>query len=229
MHSVLQQVPSDRYVVFHGGTRYRRDPEKFNNLFNDIVDVTLIQTADLLDRGAHNEHWVIPPVETDVLQPHYTDHIPRLFGHFPKTSRSIPDIKGTSVVEQVLQETGVAYRLDTSLVPWDVNMQRIREVDVYIEECAPPYEFGMTSLEAAALGKVVVTDSRHQDLYIQRYTKDCPLMIANTKESLQKILTKIHMLHASDFREIQEQSRCWVEETHSLEAVGRRLQEILCG
>ena len=73
MHSCpkLLEIPFDfrkkRCVVFHGGSEYREKPDFINELFNPLVDISLTQTGSLLNLGAKNEKWLLPPIDTASL------------------------------------------------------------------------------------------------------------------------------------------------------------------
>jgi len=247
MHSQFQQIihgpRAKNYAVFHGGSWYRNNPQKMNEIFNRLVNVSLIQTGDLLDLGAKNEKWILPGIDTDAIQPHYSfaggEKI--IIGHFP----SKPAIKGTEAINEVItmlkESRGLADRFEyrTSegdypecLVPWEENLQRMAPCDIYIEGLnlqlnGKPYgEWGVTTLEAAALGCVPVSHF----LSAERYKKDygeCPVYVANTKGQLAMQL--IMLLSMSQEKLLREKmlARRWVQMQHSYTATGWRLKEAL--
>lgn len=228
MHSWY--TPSDykgkRLFVYHGGTTYRQDPEVLNKFFNPLIEGAIVQTYDLLNMGAKNEHWLLPPVDTEKIQVIETKNDVLTFGHFPRH----PDIKGTKVIYDLMQSLEDVFEFrfltSTDIAPWEENLKRMGECDVYIEELAPPYEWGITALEAAALGKVVITDFKGLDSYRTVYG-GCPLLVSNTPEELLDSIIYAIEMDKSDFLLKQRDTRKWVETYHSYDAVGERLRGIL--
>ena len=189
MHSKFIDVGGDhsskKRIVFHGGSAYRNKPRFRNQIFNSIVDMSISQTGDLLNLGAKNEKWLLPPINTEELKPDYVFHgtdIP-LFAHYP----SNPKKKGTKVIQDTITKIGLNnhFRCVTSRVEWKKQIQRMSECDIYIELFLPVLgkrkygEWGMTALEAASLGKIVVTNFFSLDRYKIEYG-DCPFVVCNT-------------------------------------------------
>jgi hypothetical protein len=83
-------------------------------------------------------------------------------------------------------------------------------------------EWGNTALEAAALGKIVVTNSLNTDLYRAEYG-DCALQIANTPEALKETLQRLISLSDGELTQLKLQSREWVENKHSMMPTGERM------
>ena len=77
-------------IVQHSGITYRLYPKKSNDLFNPIVGDTIIQCADLYGLGAKNEHLIHYPVDTDLLQPDFTQKggDVTFIGHFPSNPKN---------------------------------------------------------------------------------------------------------------------------------------------
>jgi hypothetical protein len=223
-------------VVFHGGSAYRKNPAGVNRVFNPIVQATIIQTADLLGLGAVNEHWILPPIDTERIQPEFGLHDPIIVGHYPRH----PVLKGSASVNLVMQSLMAdeklrdvfEYRFDDSNAPWDEYVQRIRECDIYIERLPREddtafqvREWGLTALEAAALGKIVFTTFSSKDAYEDAYGK-CPLVVANAAEELEEQLRTYLTAHKNKRTSAQKRTRKWVEEHHSYAAIGERLKVV---
>ena len=85
-------------------------------------------------------------------------------------------------------------------------------------------EWGNSAIEAAALGKIVITNSLTQDLYEKEFG-DCALHIANEPERLESMLK--YFLHLGDdlIYQKKQETRAWVEDTHSMKATAKRLWE----
>jgi glycosyltransferase involved in cell wall biosynthesis len=246
MHTELWKLNTEgkRVAAFHGGTRYRDQGHILVRQFNRVVDVTMIQTADLLGKGAKNEVWIFPPVDTDYLQPIYkTDKNPLVFGHYPRNMR----YKGTRAVLDVLRTKRVNILFDGKVVPWKENMKRVSLCDVYVERMSlhrgPTYAaaikvtakdiyrtrtgvWGVAAMEAAALGKIVVTN----DVYHKEYEREfgaCPLLIANSPDELKDVVDWLKVLPIEGVLELQKKTREWVVDKHGFKAVGERLKEVL--
>jgi len=234
-------------VVQHGGSTYRIDPLSCNKIFNPVADQTIVQCPDLLGLGAENEHLIYYPVDTELLAPSFkpAEREKIKIGHFPST----PTTKGTDVILEVIGRLLADPELkdhfeyvgatniwgESHRVPWEANLQRMKECDLLIETQKPflelgptgpkPYgEWGNTAIEAASLGKVVVTNSLTSDLYAREYG-DCALNISNSPEELETILRRLIMLPHAAFVEEQKKTRDWVVKSHSMKATAIRLWE----
>lgn len=225
-----------KIVIQHGGSTYRRNPVSANNLFNKISDATIIQCPDLLGLGAYNEHLIYYPVDTHSIRPDFkrrSDKI--LIGHFP----SNPKNKGTltildtinSINSDRFEYIGVkSAHPNRHWVDWKDNLDRMRECDIIIETCNPNIEdkqfgeWGNTALEAAALGKIVVTNSLKLDVYKKEYG-NMALHIVNNGNELKRKLEYLLSLTDKELDEEKEKSREWVVNKHSLESTATKLWE----
>ena len=241
MHSNpnLLTIPYDfskkKLAVFHGGTEYRQKPEVINELFNDKVYVSLVQTSNLLGLGAKNEKWILPPVDTDLIQPVKTNNEKIIVGHFPRS----PIVKGTDEINRVVASLqgkhDFHYLFSAYQVDWAENLRRMGRCDIYICAMKPmlygkPYGGGIevTDLESAALGKVTVTHfAYHLDRYLREFGNHLPLYIANEPSELYETLDMFLGADLKELDDIKEETRVWVEKNHSYEAVGRRLVNAL--
>ena len=252
MHSSYQELPYDllkdkKYVVFHGGTNYRKNPVGMNKVFNDKVDLSLVQTGELLNKGAKNEYWLLPPVDTKRIKPKYSfeseDKI--IIGHFTSHQggfkRSLT--KGTPLIEFVMDSLEMSELKDrfefrvgeSSQIPWKENLQRMSECDIYIESLSQGVEKGtnkhdwsITALEACALGCITITNFLFEKKYKKEYGEH-GLIVANTDNELKKILKKLLTMDRSELLTMKHKARRWVEEKHSYKVIGQRLKDILDG
>lgn len=232
---------SDKLVVVqHGGTTYRQRPKASNNIFNKFVDATIIQCPDLLSLGSKNEHLIYYPVQTDLIVPNYERRSSKiLIGHFP----SNPKNKGTRdilrVVGQLEEDPKLRGRFEyigtketrkNGDLPWREHLERMAECDILIETLNMNQnkkkfgEWGNTAIEAAALGKIVVTNSQTRHIYKKEYG-DCALNIANTKSQLESTLKRLLALSDEQVMEEKKKTRAWVVENHSMQANSKRLWE----
>lgn len=226
-----------RVVVQHGGSRYRTESDSLNTFFNPIVDATVVQTPDLLGLGAKNEHYIVSPVDVGFLAPVFARCDPHVLhvGHFP----SSPEVKGTSTILSVIDRlakvpglrpfkyVGIDGSSDECL-SWLDHLERVRRCDILIETCnetlggRPFGEWGNAALEAAALGKIVVTNCHSQAVYESVYGP-LGLQVANDEAALLSTLTRLLSLDDGELQGLREETRAWVERNHSLEATGKRL------
>jgi glycosyltransferase involved in cell wall biosynthesis len=234
---------SKKVVMQHGGKAYRQDPDALNKIYNQFADVTILQSPDLLGYGANDEQWVYYPVDTDFIQPDFKRRSKNLIiGHFP----SIPHKKGTDqivkVIEKLEKNTTLAGRFryvgarnpdqfeKTGICMWTDNLKRMAGCDIIIETMLPEVqghkfgEWGNTALEAAAMGKIVVTNSFSSDLYDKEFGRSA-LKIANNPDALGATLHLILTLSDKGIENLKEESRAWVERNHSIPATANRLFE----
>jgi len=233
-------------VVQHGGSTYRIEPKKANDTFNPFTSASIIQCPDLLNLGANNEHLIYYPVDTQFIQPHYRKSTGKIrVGHFP----SSPQNKGTAKILTVIQEMNKDPDLKDKFeyvgvlnphglghqVSWEQNLDRMRKCDIIIETHQPELkldgrsskvfgEWGNTAIEAAALGKSVITNSLTLDLYNKEYG-NMGLHIANDKEMLKTHLYNLIQLGRNNLLADGARTRDWVINNHSMEATAIRLWE----
>ena len=178
---------SRKFYVYHTGTPYRRNPELANKAFNPIVHGSFTDHCELVNLGAKNCKYVATAIDIDKLQTirkakHTLNYKP-VIGHFP----SNPKTKGTENIKTLLTSDKILsgrfdINIDTSIIPHDLNLERIAKCDIYFELFNPtiddkPYgHWGVTAFEAAAMGLYVIT----QNIAIEEYTKaygQCPFFL----------------------------------------------------
>jgi glycosyltransferase involved in cell wall biosynthesis len=216
--------------MMHGGSHYRQNHEVMNKKFNPIVDVTFC-SSDLLGFGAKNEICYQPPVDTDLLQPVYSNFEKRnhvIIGHYPTST------KGYDIIQKVINDLNknIEFRYSPKTVSHLDHIKRVSECDIYIEDMSsiqgtvPLTTFGITTLECASLGKIVCTRFPDLPLYEKLFGK-CGIQITNDEKELKEKLTWVLSLTNNDFVELQKSTRKWVEERHSLEVIGNWLKKEL--
>jgi len=239
MHSKVTKVPTSgkKLLVFHGGSIYRRNPGKINRIFNPLVHASLIQTGDLLSLGAKNEIWLQALVDTATIQPNF-EKVSELktIAHFPAIQRT----KGTPKVYQVIEELKKSSVLKDKFrfissgknVSWKENIERMSKCDIYIDALQPELkgkkygEWGIAALEAAALGKIVVSHFLSYERYLKEFG-NCAIKHANSVEELEKVLRNLIQMNDDQMKEEKVGTREWVEKKHSLEVIGERLLDII--
>lgn len=222
------------HVVFHGGQTYRQDPDNINSAFNRFVDFSLVQTGDLLGLGAKNEVWLLPPVDLDLIRVRLGIASKRIkIAHYPRN----PTHKGSLTFETVMArlkkkpalKNTFTWDYDETKMPYPVNLERMAKCDVYLESFLPVWlgrphlSWGLTALEAAALGKIVVTGFKDVERYEKEYGP-CALQVANTEKQITEVILRLLDTPRDDLERMQVHSREWVEKFHSFQAIGERLK-----
>ncbi len=222
-------------VVTHGGTTYRRSPNKTNKIFNSISLSTIIQCPDLLNLGAKNETLVYYPVDTEFIQPCF-DRINAtklVIGHFPSSGH----IKGTRSLlsfcyklhKKDKKYSYYKFICSERKVPWIDNIKRMQNCDIYIEAlCLTNHgkkygEWGNTCLEAASCGCIVITHCLSKDIYKEQYGCDLPILIANNYVELQQHLDNLLEMTDQEILNLKQKIRNWAENYHGFQATGERL------
>ena len=221
-----------KFGVFHGGTKYRRSAKNVNKLFNPKTDFTLTQSTEgtMLNRGAKNETWVFPPVDTAMLQPTYDIGEKLIIGHFP----SQPKAKGSTQIRGVINrlkdsplKDSFTYMYGGSLIPWRRNLINIAYCDIYIDSITHA-GWGLTVLEAAALGTIAVAGFGLRKEYEELYGH-CPLpeLAAHDLDGLYKILEDLILTDREELIKKKKEYRTWVEKYHTIEFIGKELKRII--
>ena len=117
------------------------------------------------------------------------------------------------------------------LVTFAAQRDRMMSCDVYVELFNAILDgkvygsFGLTALEAAAMGKVVMTMNLHRKIYEKHYG-ECALFICNTHHDFISALLRIQFSDAQYIEQLRQATREWVVEKHSYEATGKRLKQL---
>lgn len=231
-HSCAELLPyihHRKLIHYAAGTKYRQEYQHLNEAFKDATTfIALPEFQKLTD----NFHYVVGAIDTDALNVplKITEKAP-VFGHFP----SNPGVKGTYEITSTLAEMGVRYVSSSDRVGYQEQLKRLQECDVYVELLADtqggkPYgSFGMTALEAAALGKIVITQSNNDDgLYNQTYGF-CGLNFAKDKQKLKQHIQVLSNYQGDYLLGQMRVTRDWVVNNHSYKATGERVLKILNG
>lgn len=232
---MCKELKKERVIVWHTGTAYRQKPEEMNACFNPFVQQSIIALGEFSGLGCKNESYVVGAINTNKIQ--RTKRADRMLkiAHYP----SNPEVKGTRIINRIMaaMSQGYSSRFNFKSSPERVNykkqLERMAECDVYIELFAPYQDgkkygsFGITALEAAAMGKIVITNHSTAEVYRKAYGIDTPFVVAETEEELFAKIELLLFTPLRQIRELQEDTRKWVVEHHSYEATGKRLVKIL--
>lgn len=222
-----------KIIAYHTSSEYRKNSAYINSVMNPLIYKSVNAMPEFMALGSHNPIYMVGAVDTDKLVPseRQTDS-EAVFAHYP----SNPIVKGTDKIIETVSKLPVIFKHSVSLVPYADQLKRISECDVYIEMLTEkdangmPYgNFGITALEAAALGKVVITglkdkDSKDEKL-ISRYIYDsaygfCGLNIANTANKLKRTIESLSNYSGDYLKGQQQITREWVVKNHSYKATG---------
>lgn len=222
---LLELLDNKLVLNYATGTKYRQSSELINSKFN--APITLIALPEF--QTAPNPKYLVGAIDTDLLQPTGECSTPIKFGHYPSSK----DVKGSLDIVNVMQSLPVQFKYSFDRVSYPEQIERIKEIDVYIELMAStqggkPYgSFGITCLEAAALGKIVITQNLNDNgLYNETYDIP-PINFIKNKEDLKKVVLGLDNYSDSFILGQQMLTRNWVVNNHSYEATGKRLIKIL--
>lgn len=234
-HSCSELLPhvSDRKIIHYAaGTKYRQGYEQLNKDFKDAVTtfIALPEFKFLIK----DFHYVIGAINVDEYKPsgffHGCQSNP-LFAHYPSNQ----DIKGSNKILQIAKDLNIDFKYSFDRVSHAEQIKRMRACDVYIEllsdeQGGKPYgSFGITCLEAAALGKVVITQNLHsEDLYYRTYGA-CPVEFIKDEKALKKKIEFLLDREPGYIMELGKLTRSWIENSHSYKATGERVKNILNG
>ena len=140
-----------------------------------------------------------------------------------------PEQFATKESRQVAKDIRVTTRILTPTFQWEwlCHIDRLRSCDIYIEALKtelngrPFGEWGNAALEAASLGKIVITHSINKDVY-QREYGDNPLRIANSQAELEAHLIELQSMTDKEIIEEKKRTRQWAEDKHSISATANR-------
>ena len=234
-------LKNKRVFVFHGGGKYRSKPGIKNTLFNSIVEKSIIQTGDLLGLGAKNEVWVLAGVDTNNIQPIYKRQSDKIIvGHFP-SSAIVKSSRGIGKVMKGLKKefgSKFEYISSSTKLGWVKNMKRVSECDIYIDACTPLLkskkdpkgskygEWGVAAIEAAALGKIVISHMLSRKRYEKKFGK-CAIRVANSLDEVRDRMIELLSMSDDELLQIKKDTRLWVEKFHSSYYMGKRLKEVV--
>lgn len=219
-----------RITVFHTGTNYRMNPTHLNSIFNGKAERCFTDQCEFIGLGMKNETYIATAIDTDSIKPAFWKTIkPFMAAHYP----SNPGVKGSvKIIEMVKSIENTAFLYSDTIIKHANQLERMNNCDVYIElfntkQNGKPYGcFGVTAFEAAALGKVVITNNINTKAYADSYG-DCALVIANCETTFKTKLEWLLGLSEKDMLYLQNQSREWVVNKHSYQATGNKLIKLL--
>lgn len=221
-----------KLVVYYASSDFRDNKNRYLATFNPVVHKSVIALGEFAGYGARNEVYVVGAVDTDKLCPNgHKTMKPFKVAHYPSNTL----VKGSETINRIAKNIkNIRYKFSDKKVGFDEQIERMKDCDIYIELFNPTLNgnkygsFGITALEAAALGKIVITQNLSRDIYEMNYGC-CPLMLVETEEELKDKLEMLAGMTTAEIRFLQEKTREWVVKNHSYLATGRRIKEkVLC-
>jgi glycosyltransferase involved in cell wall biosynthesis len=216
-----------RTIVYHAGSYYRDNFTQLNSVFNSFVDKSVIALGEFAGLGAKNEVYIVGAIDTEKFSAiDIVQQRPYLFAHFPSNAK----VKGTDKIVQMMtnlhaHESLSVFSYSTSQIDYQKQIDRMKHCHVYIELFNPSLNgrkygsFGITALEAAAMGKVVVTMNLSSEIYEKNYGK-CLLAISNTEKEFANTIISLQFLDIDCMTTMRHLTRQWVIKNHSYKATG---------
>lgn len=219
-----------KIVVYHTGTGYRNKAAEINSYFNPFVWKSIIALSEFENSGAKNWEYLSVAVDTYKMKPiDYPLSKPYRFLHVP----SHANVKGSEQIKRMIASIGnINFKADLRRLDHEESWERMRHCDIYIELFKPVLDgrqygsFGTTAAEAAALGKVVVTQNLGPHIYENAYG-DCPLILAKDEQDFIQKIKWLNDLPEKKLRALQNAHRKWAVNKHSFKATGEKLKKIL--
>lgn len=220
-----------KIFVFHTGNFYRKRFSFCNAVFNLRVYGTLTNHCEFFKLGAKNMQYVERAVDIkDYMAFKHQVNSPIKIAHYP----SNPEIKGTDKIVSMMDalKGNFSFIYSKKSIAHPENMKRISDCDVYIELFKPQIEgreyghYGYAALEAAACGKVVITQNLNKDIYEKIYGV-CPMILVDNEKEFKDSISMVSNMAQPDISNLQTQIYKWVKEKHNFRATGERLKQIL--
>lgn len=228
--------PSQLLIVWHTGTRYRQRFLHFNNVFKN-VSASVFALPELYNiGGSTNPYFIMGCVDTamlELMKKPVNSQVVKI-GHFPsnyetKKTDAIRTI--FSAIDEQKNPNNITY-ISTVQLPWMDSLTRMAECDIYFELMAPeqhgkPYgSFGITALEAAAMGIPVITMCNRNDTYSHFYKQNPFHFVRNEQEAVEVLnyLIKRVRNHQVDWSVLV---RSLMLTTHSYPATGERIKKMI--
>lgn len=229
-HSFEVTIPGKIVIPFHTGTKYRMEHERLNKYFNAPFALIALPEFQTL---CPNFKYLVGTV--NVSRPKKEIGEKLIVSHYPSSS----EVKGTKRILKCIDELqkvhDFEFRYSEHPCDYQSQLDRLNECDIYVEmlnesQNGKPYgSFGITALEAAALGKIVVTQNVNDNgLYNLTYGVNMLNTVKN-EEGLIKTLDGLLNYKGDYIKGQQVLTKDWFELHHSWEATGNKLKSYLNG
>ena len=228
-----KKLKKKNLYVYHTGTTYRNAPDKINLEFNPYIIRAFTDQTEFIGTGMKNEYYFTSPVNADKIEFSDFKEDKITVAHFPSSM----DIKGTTIINRIVNKLRKKYDfnyiVDGAQVSHKKQIDRMSQCDIYIELFSPMLNgkkygcFGVTALEAAALGKIVVTNHSTAHIYKNYYGVKTPFVTPQTEKELYSCLEKLMQTPEKLLHIKKLETRQWLEKYHSYQATGLLIKKLL--
>jgi hypothetical protein len=236
MLNLCKSFPNKKIIVYHTGTSYRQNKEKYNALFNPFVDVTITDQCEFMFSPGSNFHYLATAINIDEILPgEINTKAPFNIAHYPSSS----EVKGSDRVVDLMTKLysrnakKFNFKYTNKMVTHLEQLKRMNECDIYIEMFAPlqngyPYGcYGVTAFEAAAMGKVVVTQNIYPNVYKKAYGLEHPFIIVGCDRDFNENMEELINKSPEEINAIRENTLTWLHENHSYIPTGNKILSII--
>lgn len=221
---LLPAMIGKKIIVYHTSSFYRANSDRVNASMNPVVYRSVNAMPEFMGRGARNEVYMVGAVDTDRIAPGgWVPNERPVFAHYPSNA----NVKGTAKIVELMATTRVNFLYSTDLVSYEDQLSRMNKCDVYIEMftdrdgLGSAYgDFGITALEAAAMGKIVLTSSKHLDLYHSVYGEYQFFGWINTELEFTEKVKCLNDLTGTECQGIGMETHAELVKNHSYKATG---------
>lgn len=216
-------------LVVHGGSDYRKDKRGWNQYCNDFCTHTIIQ-ADSWNWGANNPFmWMAVDVTNVNIQ--LSDEKLKIYH-----SASSPTLKGTPMIDDVINgimdhnpKSKFSYFSQTA-VSHQQHIEALSQCDVFVDQISLMKDgfitgdFGCSAREAAAMGKIVITNYLYDNLYEEQFGFKPKIVIANTAHQLEQEIVDLSLQRPTLIMNYKRWTHNWISQ-HSYPNAAKRLLE----
>jgi hypothetical protein len=215
-----------KIIVYHTGTRYRENHLNLERIFKGVTSIS--DQTEFMTLGSHK--YIVSPVDLDLAPT--IKFKPIKVGHYPSHAWT----KGTDEIIEMLSPfmKRINWQHSTGLVDHPEQLRRMAKCDIYVELFKPEIKgkaygcFGVTALEACAMGKITVTNNLFPKVYTDVYGT-CPMTIINEKEKFINYFNQILDADVKFISDLQVQNYEIMKQNHSFVNTGNRLARIIYG
>jgi hypothetical protein len=228
---LLKYISNKNIIHYAAGTKYRQNPESINKLFAGCL-TTFFALPEFQYTVGSNSYYIVGAVDINVEVRPINERL--VVAHYP----SNPEVKGSAEIIRIVSELQKQYDFDfrysLDRVSYTEQQKRLSECDIYVELLAPtqggkPYgSFGLTALECAAMGKIVVTQNiTGKDIYFKAYGVNALKPVNHSSHLSNMIHDLVTTEDRNDIIGFMANSREWIVNNHGYGATGERVLNIL--
>ncbi len=220
-----------KVVVYHTGTRFRQEPDKFNKIFNPIIYRGFTDQTEFIKLGIKDVAYIAVAIDTDSIKPEKQLGDKLVLAHYPSNKIN----KGTEAITKFLEPFKHLYdiKISTELIPHAQSLKRMQGCDIYLELFAPEQNgkeygcFGVTAFEAAAMGKIVLTQNLNRSVYEDAYGDERQLFSNIMYEHL--LIRQLEWMpnNTHFIPSMQKLTRETLVQRHGYKASGERIKALL--